>query len=169
MTLLNLYWHLGSISVVSLFSLSTANVKVWVLRCYTQTLPTRTINHWYSRRFASTKQHISYEIWGYNGGEDSYCGLLGYGTVWSGSWVPVFDKRTASIFRVEVLPCHNPKNYSLYAMHLLHFDITLVCRCDFLFARRSCAWWCTNHMCWESRICHYQADYTSQRWLGNSK
>lgn len=92
------------------------------------TLPTRTINHRYSRWFASTKQRIIYEIWGFNGGEDSYCGLLGYGTVRSGSWVPVFEKRTASVFRVEVLPCHNPKNYSLYAMHLMHFDITLVGR-----------------------------------------
>jgi hypothetical protein len=38
------------------------------------------------------------EIWGFNGGEDSYCGLLGYGTVKYGSRVPTLRRNILSPF-----------------------------------------------------------------------
>jgi hypothetical protein len=57
---------------------------------------------------------IMYEVWGFHGGEDNYCDLLDYNTVWSGRPVQEEyfqgDGTETMICTYQTVTCRNPED-----------------------------------------------------------
>jgi len=39
-----------------------------------------------------------YNIWGFHGGYNSYCGVLSYDTMQSGRWAPTYQRITGTVY-----------------------------------------------------------------------
>jgi hypothetical protein len=92
---LNRYWtelYIKSINWSSLTKARRIKVECWHNGTYTKRTYRSELNSQYSRHHCTIFTRRLMRVWGFQGGEDSCHGLLGYGTAYSYGRIPTFRR-----------------------------------------------------------------------------